>query len=219
LAKESEKIGAKIHAKKLSTMHSCIHHEHPSVFLSASLLYLQSESQFAKQYGKTLKQDLWRYYLADSLFILSILPDLIMKKDLNWMMTEHGNLSWKCRLESLPALKHMTEKDENWILEFLTDFDQDGGHPISHTACLIGSALADPFLCLSSALITHASLSNIPNDSSIVAKSEIDLRNLALKLYFSCFGCLAGSLWKRALMAPIEHPLSTNFDELSNGKF
>jgi len=103
---------------------------HSMTVLSMALLDLQRFSKFAEGYanGSLKKTDYWKPTLEDGLFILSYLPQIA-------------------------ALIYTTKFGKKVIRGYLSiHTDHEGGNVSAHTAWLVNSALADPFLSLSSAI-------------------------------------------------------------------
>lgn len=174
--------------------------------LNACMLFLQRDSQFAKEYRKTPKTDLWKPFLEDSFVILSILP--YVASIIRDNASEEKNLqgeSWLDRLFGPVHPRHCISKHE--ILEHL---DQDGGSLVSHSSCLIASSLSDPYICYSSALVAYSS----PFSQISSCNDSTGDETALTKAVLAGIGSLMGTFWKRALLHPIEHPLSTSCESI-----
>lgn len=191
------------------------------------ILFMQSQSRFSNAYRLRAckKEDLWIPFLEDTVFILNSIP-FILQELLNLEDPDHDpkktlalfredanikKLLWLERLciaLRIEPLKGIHVKDS---LEFLSEV---GGHPISHTACMVGSTLADPFYCYSAALsvLESPTMQEETRDATtlrhILPRDKLLLYRAALM----AVGALTGAFWRRALMFPIEHPLSFSTD-------
>lgn len=129
---------------------------HAMTVLSMALLDLQRYSTFASGYasGNLKKADYWKPTLEDGLFILRQLPQiaaLIYTTKFGKTPLRPANSDWAGRYSELMGFKSSTMAEV--IRGYLSiHTDHEGGNVSAHTAWLVNSALADPFLSLSSAI-------------------------------------------------------------------
>jgi citrate synthase len=125
--------------------------------LSMAILFLQRKSKFFEQYDKGMKKaEYWSFYYDDMMTLLNKIPQaaaiiyrhrykegkiIPLDSKLDWA----GNYSQMLGYESLEM--------KECIRGYLTiHADHEGGNVSAHTAHLVGSALADPYLSYSAAI-------------------------------------------------------------------
>jgi citrate synthase len=130
---------------------------HPMTQLSSAVLALQTDSQFQKAYSEGIsKKDYWDPCYEDILNVIARLPEvcaLIYRctyKD-GVVASYDSSLDYSanfCRMLGYddPAF------DELMRLYITIHSDHEGGNASAHTAHLVGSTLADPYLSLSGGL-------------------------------------------------------------------
>lgn len=125
--------------------------------LSMSLLYLQKNSEFFKAYQNGVhKSKYWELYYDDAMNLLAKLPRIAAviyrHKYKNSQLIEADNsLDWAANFA------HMLGYNDFNMRECMRGYlsihsDHEGGNVSAHTAHLVGSALADPYLSYSAAL-------------------------------------------------------------------
>lgn len=130
---------------------------HPMTMLSMSLLYLQKNSEFFKAYQQGVhKSKYWELYYDDAMNLLAKLPRIAAviyrHKYKNSELIEADNsLDWAANFA------HMLGYNDFNMRECMRGYlsihsDHEGGNVSAHTAHLVGSALADPYLSYSAAL-------------------------------------------------------------------
>jgi citrate synthase len=132
---------------------------HPMTQLSAAVLGLQTESEFAKAYERgENKKTLWRYSLEDSLNVIGKLPPVAARIYRNTFRDPSSPLpgmdpalDWAGNFARL--LKYHDNQFTELMRLYLTiHSDHEGGNVSAHTTHLVGSALSDPYLSLSAGL-------------------------------------------------------------------
>lgn len=129
---------------------------HAMTTLSMAILDLQRYSKFAEGYAKnTLKKaDYWKATLDDGLFLLRYLPQIAAliyttKYDKTPLRPVYSD--WAGRYSELLGYRSLTMSEV--IRGYLAiHTDHEGGNVSAHTSWLVNSALADPFLSVSSAM-------------------------------------------------------------------
>lgn len=128
---------------------------HPMTALSQAILYLQSDSQFARLYGegKIAKAHYWEYIYEDAMDLIAKLPRLAAviyrNKYKNGQIIEADpNLDWAGNYSHMLGYEQFEMKE--CLRGYLTiHSDHEGGNVSAHTTHLVGSALADPYLSYS----------------------------------------------------------------------
>lgn len=125
--------------------------------LSMSIMYLQRNSKFFHQYDKGMKKaDYWSYYYDDSMALLQKMPQLAAviyrhKYKDGTSIPADDKLDWSGNYSHM--LGYDTHEMKECIRGYLTiHADHEGGNVSAHTAHLVGSALADPYLSYSAAV-------------------------------------------------------------------
>ncbi len=131
---------------------------HPMTQFSLGILAMQRESIFARHYREGLgKLDYWRSMLEDSIQLLARLPVLAAYiyrrsyKNGRQIAPAPPDLDWAGNLA------HMLGVEEEQFKELMRLYltihaDHEGGNVSAHTTHLVGSALSDPYLCLSAGM-------------------------------------------------------------------
>jgi len=132
---------------------------HPMTQLSVGLMALQTDSIFASRYAKGLPKDaLWDAMFDDSMLLLGRLPTLaayIYRR--SFRGGEHvdalaADVDWAANL-SYMLLGERNKGFQSLLRLYVTILaDHEGGNVSAHTTHLVGSALCDPYLCLSAGL-------------------------------------------------------------------
>jgi citrate synthase len=132
---------------------------HPMSQLSAAVLGLQTESEFAKAYERgENKKTLWKYTLEDSLNLIAKLPPVAARIFRNVFRDPKApmpkldpSLDWSANYARLLGY-HDTGFTELMRLYLTIHSDHEGGNVSAHATHLVGSALSDPYLSLSAGL-------------------------------------------------------------------
>jgi citrate synthase len=131
---------------------------HPMTQLSMGILALQRESIFARRYREGLaKTEAWEAMFDDVAVLLARLPLLAAHiyrrsyKNGRPIAPADPDLDWAGNLA------HLLGVDDAEFMELMRLYltihaDHEGGNVSAHTTHLVGSALADPYLCLSAGL-------------------------------------------------------------------
>ena len=123
--------------------------------LSQAILYLQSDSQFARLYGegKIAKAHYWEYIYEDAMDLIAKLPRLAAiiyrnKYKNGQVIDADPNLDWAGNYSHMLGYEQFEMKE--CLRGYLTiHSDHEGGNVSAHTTHLVGSALADPYLSYS----------------------------------------------------------------------
>jgi citrate synthase len=132
---------------------------HPMTQLSIGILAMQPDSLFAKRYIEGLsKSDYWEALLDDSMVLLGRLPALaayIYRRSFrggNHVDPADPGTDWAANLAYM-LLGERNPGFQSLMRLYLTILaDHEGGNVSAHTTHLVGSALSDPYLCLSSGI-------------------------------------------------------------------
>jgi citrate synthase len=132
---------------------------HPMTQLSAGLLAMQPTSIFARRYRDGMpKTEYWDALFDDSMVRLARLPLLaayIYRRSFRGgkhVPAAGPELDWAGNLSHM-LLGEKTSGFESLMRLYLTILsDHEGGNVSAHTTHLVGSALSDPYLCLSAGL-------------------------------------------------------------------
>jgi len=132
---------------------------HPMTQLSVGLMALQTDSIFASRYAAGMaKDELWEAMFDDSMLLLGRLPTLaayIYRR--SFRAGEHvdalpSDVDWAANL-SYMLLGERNDGFQSLLRLYVTILaDHEGGNVSAHTTHLVGSALSDPYLCLSAGL-------------------------------------------------------------------
>jgi citrate synthase len=130
---------------------------HPMTMFVSAIMALQTESNFAKQYGEGMnKKDYWIAAFDDSLDLIARLPRVAAyiyrrkyKKDQH--IQPNGLLDWAGNLAHM--LGYNDESFKELMRLYMTiHADHEGGNVSAHTTHLVGSALSDPYLSLAAGM-------------------------------------------------------------------
>ena len=132
---------------------------HPMTQLSLGILAMQPDSIFARRYSEGLsKSEFWEVLFDDSMVLLGRLPSLAAYI---YRRSFHGGKHvdpLEAEADWAANLAHMLLGERNpgfqsLLRLYLTILaDHEGGNVSAHTTHLVGSALSDPYLCLSAGL-------------------------------------------------------------------
>jgi citrate synthase len=132
---------------------------HPMTQLSIGIMALQSDSIFARRYREGMpKSAHWDAMYDDVTLLLGRLPVLaayIYRR--TYKDGKHIPPSADATLDWSANLAHMLGFDGDGFRELLRLYmsihaDHEGGNVSAHTTHLVGSALSDPYLCLSAGM-------------------------------------------------------------------
>jgi len=133
---------------------------HPMTQLSMGVAALNSTSQFAAAYEAGMKKsEYWKPALEDSISLIARLPALAARIYRNVYKDRSAVLGIDKDLDLVGNYSNMLGFGGN---ESLTEYlrlyialhgDHEGGNVSAHTAHLVGSALSDPYLSYSAALL------------------------------------------------------------------
>jgi citrate synthase len=124
---------------------------HPMTMFVTGVMALQTESNFARAYGKGInKKEYWAYVYDDAMDLIARLPRIAAyiyrrKYKNNEHIHPDGLLDWAGNLS------HMMGYSDDSFMELMRLYmtihaDHEGGNVSAHTTHLVGSALSDPFL-------------------------------------------------------------------------
>ena len=130
---------------------------HPMTQLSMGVMALQTESKFAAAYAAgASKMDYWDYTLEDSLDLIARLPEIAA---IIYRQTYHDGVvaAYDDSLDYSGNFCRMLgfdkpQFDELMRLYLTIHTDHEGGNASAHTAHLVGSTLADPYLSMAGGL-------------------------------------------------------------------
>jgi citrate synthase len=131
---------------------------HPMTQFSVGILAMQHDSIFASEYRRGLaKTDLWGPTFEDTMRLLGRLPLLAAYiyrrsyKDGKHIPPAGADVDWAANLAHMLGVEGNEFKDLMRL--YLTiHADHEGGNVSAHTTHLVGSALSDPYLCLSAGM-------------------------------------------------------------------
>lgn len=130
---------------------------HPMTSLTAGIMALQTESQFARAYRQGLhKSKYWEPVYEDTMNLIAALPTVAA--DIYRRAYKGGQ-----KIESDPSLDysanfaHLLGFDDPKFHELMRLYlsihtDHEGGNVSAHTVHLVGSALSDPYLSLAAGM-------------------------------------------------------------------
>jgi citrate synthase len=124
---------------------------HPMTQFVIGIMALQTESQFAKQYGGGMnKKDYWDATFDDTMDLIARLPRvaayIYRRKYRNGdHIQPNGLLDWAGNFAHMMGFEDESFK-ELMRLYMTIHADHEGGNVSAHTTHLVGSALSDPFL-------------------------------------------------------------------------
>lgn len=131
---------------------------HPAAQMAAAIAVLNRDSKFVQAYIKGVRKiDYWEYVFEDSMDLIARMPTLAatiynnMYKDGSPIGSIDFNKDWSYNYAEMLG---MDKKDlvEFFRLYFTIMSDHDGGGVIPHTANVVASGLADPYLSYSAAV-------------------------------------------------------------------
>ncbi|MDP4258783.1 MAG: citrate (Si)-synthase, eukaryotic [Bacteroidota bacterium] len=130
---------------------------HPMTQFVVAIMALQTESQFAKNYGEGMaKKDYWEAVFDDSMDLIARLPRVaayIYRR--KYKKEDHihpnGLLDWAGNFAHMLGYEDETFR-ELMRLYMTIHADHEGGNVSAHTTHLVGSALSDPYLCLAAGM-------------------------------------------------------------------
>lgn len=131
---------------------------HPMSQFSAAITALNTESKFAQAYSEGVNKKLyWELVYEDAMNLIAKLPPIAAKiyrnlyRDGSSIGQVDDNADW-----SLNFCNMLGYDDPNFIelmrLYLVIHSDHEGGNVSAHTSHLVGSALSDPYLCISAAM-------------------------------------------------------------------
>lgn len=133
---------------------------HPMTQMSMAVAALNHDSKFAAAYEKGIKKsDYWHYALEDALSLIAKLPSLAARIFVNVYKGGGQIPGIDKSLDLIGNYSNMLGYGGNQALtEYLRLYialhgDHEGGNVSAHTAHLVGSALSDPYLSYSAALL------------------------------------------------------------------
>ncbi len=131
---------------------------HPMTQFSAGILAMQRESIFAKRYRDGLtKNEYWRAMFDDVMRLLARVPLVaayVYRRSYHrgdHISPAEPTLDWAGNLAHMLGVRD-PEFAELMRLYLSIHADHEGGNVSAHTTHLVGSALSDPYLCLSAGM-------------------------------------------------------------------
>ena len=131
---------------------------HPMTQFVVGVMALQTESQFAKKYaaGSLGKQDYWEVVFDDCMDLIARLPRIAAyiyrrKYKQGDHIQPNGLLDWAGNFAHMMGFEDESFK-ELMRLYMTIHADHEGGNVSAHATHLVGSALADPYLCYASGM-------------------------------------------------------------------
>ncbi len=155
---------------------------HPMTQFSIGILSMQYDSIFAARYREGMKKTEYPAVLYDdSMILLARLPQLaayIYRRSYhggNHIAPGDPNMDWGGNLAHMMGVEN--EQFKELMRLYLTiHADHEGGNVSAHTTHLVGSALSDPYLCLSAGMNGLAGpLHGLANQE--VLRWIVDLKN------------------------------------------
>ncbi|KAL2610142.1 hypothetical protein R1flu_028715 [Riccia fluitans] len=130
---------------------------HPMTQLTAGIMALQTESQFARAYEKGLdKRKYWEPVYEDSMNLIARLPEIAAYI---YRRTYKGgkSIGADVTLDYAANFAHMLGFDDPKFHELMRLYlsihtDHEGGNVSAHTVHLVGSALSDPYLSVAAGM-------------------------------------------------------------------
>ncbi|EGR30915.1 hypothetical protein IMG5_121190 [Ichthyophthirius multifiliis] len=132
---------------------------HPLTMLSMVIMYEQRESKFASLYGqqKLNKSNYWEYVYEDSVDLIAKLPRIaatIYRRKYNKeiiLQNQGMGLDWTEQLTYMMGNQNNEVLNECLRAYLTVHADHEGGEVSTHGSYVVGSALGDPYLSLSTA--------------------------------------------------------------------
>jgi citrate synthase len=132
---------------------------HPMTQFSLGILAMQTESLFVRRYHAGMaKNDYWEAVLDDAMQLLARLPLLAAyvyrrsHRGGKHVAPSEAGLDWAANLADMLLGERNHEFRELMRLYLTILADHEGGNVSAHATHLVGSALSDPYLCLSSGM-------------------------------------------------------------------
>jgi len=119
--------------------------------LSISMLALQKDSKFAKQYNAGMKKaEYWEWALEDSLDLIARIPVVAAKIYRRSFADDKvpaydNKLDWAANYAHMLGVNDSEGFYEVTRLYLMLHADHEGGNVSAHTTHLVGSALSDPY--------------------------------------------------------------------------
>lgn len=130
---------------------------HPMTQFVTGVMAMQTDSIFAKKYAEGVsKKDYWGYVYEDSMNLIARLPEVAAyvyhrKYHGGKTVTPDPKLDWAANYAHM--LGYDTDGFKELMRLYLTiHADHEGGNVSAHTTHLVGSALADPYLCFAAGM-------------------------------------------------------------------
>ncbi|WP_243287084.1 citrate (Si)-synthase [Geothrix terrae] len=128
---------------------------HPMVMLSAAILSMQKESQFAAKYHETKKTDYWENMYEDATTLVARLPE-IAAFIYRYKYKNGDIIAPKAGLDMGANFAHMMgiakPYDDVARMYFILHSDHESGNVSAHTTHLVASALSDAYYSLSAGI-------------------------------------------------------------------
>ena len=131
---------------------------HPMTQFSMGIMAMGTDSIFARRYREGMaKTDYWEAAFDDAMVLLGRLPKLAAYiyrrsyKGGQHLDPEGEHVDWAANLAHLLGVED-AEFRELTRLYLTIHADHEGGNVSAHTTHLVGSALSDPYLCLSAGM-------------------------------------------------------------------
>ncbi|WP_257310968.1 citrate (Si)-synthase [Geothrix fuzhouensis] len=128
---------------------------HPMVMLSAAILSMQKESQFASKYHETKKNDYWDPMYEDATTLIARLPE-IAAFIYRYKYKNGDIIAPKAGLDMGANFAHMMGIDKPYDdvarMYFILHSDHESGNVSAHTTHLVASALSDAYYSLSAGI-------------------------------------------------------------------
>jgi citrate synthase len=132
---------------------------HPMTQFSLGILAMQTDSEFVTRYHAGMaKTDYWEAVLDDAMKLLARLPALAAyvyrrsHRGGRHVRPSEPGLDWAANLADMLLGERNDEFRELMRLYLTILADHEGGNVSAHATHLVGSALSDPYLCLSSGM-------------------------------------------------------------------
>ncbi|HEY8279448.1 MAG TPA: citrate (Si)-synthase, eukaryotic [Bdellovibrionota bacterium] len=131
---------------------------HPMTQTTTGILAMQTDSIFAKKYAEGAnKKDYWSFVYEDSMNMIARLPQVAAYV---YRRKYHGGktIAPDANLDWAGNLAHMLGFDNKGFQELMRLYmtihaDHEGGNVSAHTSHLVGSALSDPYLSFTAAMM------------------------------------------------------------------
>lgn len=148
---------APLPAHVLKTIDALPKDTHPMTQFVTGIMAMQTDSQFAKKYDEGMnKKDYWSYCYEDSMNLIARLPEVAAYV---YHRKYHGGKTVAAdpTLDWAGNFAHMLGFDNEGFRELMRIYlsihaDHEGGNASAHTTHLVGSTLADPYLCFAAGM-------------------------------------------------------------------